>query len=233
MGGNPEEDITTSPSLYKNFAGKPLRIQVFWTVKIREQGGALSQSLEMIKTAQTILKKYTLDLDWVPQPTGAEFPAGVNFDQTLFVPGTTTNLGNARSGYATLRDKLTLPPDDRLLVVFTPLNGAGGICVRDPKWLPWVLVDSSQFSNKNASTLMHEIGHASRLGHQQMDVPAQPTQADSDKFRNVMGPKDTGDQLWNWQAEAFLNSAWCAGGAPKDWWVIDKCLQAVDCAFLW
>lgn len=35
MGGDPEEDITNHPNLYKTFRGKAVRIHVYWTAKIR------------------------------------------------------------------------------------------------------------------------------------------------------------------------------------------------------
>jgi hypothetical protein len=235
MGGNPDEDITntTYASLYKNYQGKAIRIQAYWTTAIREKGSSLTESLNMIKTADAILKKYTLSLDWTPQPTGAEFPAGLNFDQVLVVPE--GKLGSNKDSYAALYKLMAPTEQDRLAVAFTPLSGSGaGKCILEVDWLPWVVVDPSRYTNQKASALLHEIGHACRLGHQQMNIPAQDSQEESDRYRNVMGYKDWGDQLWNWQVDAIYNSAWCAGGPPKNWWTMDpNCLQSPDCAFLW
>jgi hypothetical protein len=113
--------------------------------------------------------------------------------------------------------------ENRLIVVFVPIvGGANGYTARFPDWLPWVLVDPRDPSDDTA--LLHEMGHACRLAHQQMNTPA----AD---VHNVMSYGYGLDQLWGWQVDTIYDSYWCQGRRPKDWWV-NQILPAGN-PFLW
>jgi hypothetical protein len=123
--------------------------------------------------------------------------------------------------------------ENRLIVAFASMSGGpDGFVALYPDWLPWVLVDPRNFGDQ--MTLIHEIGHACRLAHQQENVPAQKTQADSMHYRNIMSYYAWRNQLWGWQVEAIYNSYWCEGRRPKNWW--DRTWQATlppDHPFLW
>ena len=136
----------------------------------------------------------------------------------------------------TLRDvrKLIDPVSDekRLVVVFAPLEPPGvGYTALAHEWLPWVLVDPSPQAGD--STLLHEIGHACRLAHQQFNAPADP-QRDYSKpspYRNVMTYGEICDQLWGWQVDTIYDSYWCTGPRPTKWW--ERKVQVMDAPFLW
>jgi hypothetical protein len=101
--------------------------------------------------------------------------------------------------------------DNRLVVVFVPIvdGGADGYTSLFPDWLPWVVVDPRSTSNEG--DMLHEIGHACRLAHQDYGEGVQA---------NVMhSSTDTGNRLWGWQVDAIFDSFWCRGARPKDWWV--------------
>lgn len=132
-----------------------------------------------------------------------------------------------------------LDEDNRLLVVFIPLNGAAGTTVLEADWLPWVLVDPTTIGT-NPNVLMHEIGHACRLGHQQEDRPVSRTRQEAEAakliYRNVMMyGGGLCDQLHNWQVEAIHSSYWCNGSRPKNWYNAShkSCSSAGNCAFIW
>ncbi len=112
---------------------------------------------------------------------------------------------------------------DRLIVVFVPLAGAAdGYTVLFQPWLPWVLVDPRDFGS--GSMLMHEIGHACRLKHEQEDMKLA-------EVTNLMYPlTHEQNQLWGWQVDTIFDSYWCSGRPPKDWWIRDPLHPSV---FLW
>ncbi len=121
--------------------------------------------------------------------------------------------------------------ENRLIVVFVPFNGPpNGYTVLFPDWLPWVLVDPRAFDD--TPVMLHEIGHACRLAHQQNEIPAQPTQEASAVYRNLMSYLNQHDRLWGWQADTIYDSYWCTGPRPSNWWVRDVRMPAGH-PFLW
>jgi hypothetical protein len=145
----------------------------------------------------------------------------IKFDRAISVPSQATP---PIEQFKQLR-KLIEPvmEENRLIVVFVPIvGGANGYTARFPDWLPWVLVDPRDPSDDTA--LLHEMGHACRLAHQQMNTPA----AD---VHNVMSYGYGLDQLWGWQVDTIYDSYWCQGRRPKDWWV-NQILPAGH-PFLW
>ena len=181
---DPLEDITTHPFRYGNFAGKPVRIQPFWSAWLfrDDHKAVLKQSLRQIDNAAAVLKKYTLSLDYgtlspnlfgiVRQGMPRGSPAVLDYGFSIPLPDTGRP---SESVKAEMKKVHTLArnagsDENRLIVVFMPLSGYGsGFCVLEPECLPWVLVDPSRPLAPHSNTLVHEIGHACRLGHQQMD----------------------------------------------------------------
>jgi len=122
--------------------------------------------------------------------------------------------------------------ENRLIVVFTPLDGGpSGFTSLFGDWLPWVLVDPKHYSYD--TYLLHEIGHACRLHHQQFGVPAQPTYEASTHYRNVMSYDDPADRFWGWQVDAVYDSYWCTGSRPRNWWEALRKIQVEDSPYLW
>lgn len=238
MGDPLADDITRRPHLYRNYAGKGVRIRVFWSSWwLRpDQRTALEYSFQLIKNADAVLRKYSLSLDCVPSPdifsrplrTGGLLGARVVVDcDGLTVPvwghGGRWADGPKQEGkklYDSLvwaeGNKLT---ENRLIVVFVPLGHVTGYCVLEPEWLPWVLVDPSNTDSSNL--LLHEIGHACRLGHR-LDTPKVTASTDMEEirrsYRNVMSYEKFRDQLWNWQVDTIYRSYWCNGLPPRNWY---------------
>jgi hypothetical protein len=93
--------------------------------------------------------------------------------------------------------------ENRLVVVFVPTEGVGGGWTsRYAQWLPWVILDPKHLFSD--SLLLHEIGHACRLAHQQAGMMAESSGNE--------------DELFDWQVDTIFDSYWCAGPKPKDWW---------------
>jgi hypothetical protein len=253
---DPTEDITTRPSLYWPRGGKAVRIRPFWSTWWfrKDNKAVLIQSLRLIANANAVLKKYTLALDHAELPAEALLsvdyggtpkghPAVLGYPFKIPLP-TSGRLLPSMKGYLKEIYDLAKPAardDDRLIVVFMPLSGPSGYCVHEQEWLPWVVVDPSQDMEPHSNLLLHEIGHACNLGHQQMDIPAYKTQQEAEEakkiYRNVMGYGKFQDQLWNWQVDSIYNSYWCAGPRPRNWWVFDPMKicrgGGEDCAVIW
>jgi hypothetical protein len=117
--------------------------------------------------------------------------------------------------------------ESRLIVVFVPLSGpANGYTSLFGQWLPWILADPRSFDAP--VMLLHEIGHACRLAHQQGNV-----RIDDIARRNLMYDLSTkNERLWGWQVDTIFDSYWCAGKRPKNWW-IRKPLLPEGHPFLW
>jgi hypothetical protein len=113
---------------------------------------------------------------------------------------------------------------NRLIVVFVPINGpADGYTALFGQWLPWIVVDPRTFNS--ASGLIHEIGHACRLGHQQENSTGDPT--------NIMYPLCTNQtQFWSWQVDTIYDSYWCSGyKSPTNYY--NRIIRKPDYPFLW
>lgn len=130
-----------------------------------------------------------------------------------------------------LRSSLgTLAEESRLVIVFARNDGGpNGYTVLRPEWLPWVIADPRPVQDLPDTMLIHEIGHACRLAHQQSNTA-------SAAVRNIMYPLDRLglDQLWGWQADTIYDSYWCNGRKPTNWW--DRTSDArlpPDHPFLW
>src|SRR5207245_1589370 len=99
------------------------------------------------------------------------------------------------------------PADNRMIVVFAPLEGDSGFTVRSATWLPWALVDPT-FTRKgesptcNKATALHEIGHGCRLAHVAIGVMSTGTCDEDTLF---------GAQLWE-----IYRSYWCTGPRPTE-----------------
>jgi hypothetical protein len=267
---DPKEDITNAPQYYHDFAGAAVRIKAHWTTPIWQNAHLWGQSHRLIRTAASILKKYTLSLDAKPQGAtpaahaaihakiGTKLKATVgpgvigalahvpmvtsiaeafvdqavddvsatvqgliNFNQSITVPSQGRPSIDQFKALRKLIEPVTEP--NRMIVVFVPISGgANGYAARFPDWLPWVLVDPRDMSDH--TVLLHEMGHACRLAHQQANTPAA-------SVRNVMAYGYGLNQLWGWQVDTIYDSYWCQGRRPKDWWV-DQVLP-VDHPFLW
>ena len=63
---DPDEDITNAPQHYHNFGNTAVRIKTYWTTPIWTNPALLAQSRQLIRTTDSILRKYTLKLDAVP-----------------------------------------------------------------------------------------------------------------------------------------------------------------------
>jgi len=115
--------------------------------------------------------------------------------------------------------------ESRLVVIFAPIDGyPDGYTSRDAQWLPWVLVDPRSFAS--SSTLIHEMGHACRLAHQQEDLGLDAP--------NVMFPNTTNQrQFWGWQVDTIYDSYWCTGQRPQEWWDKKNDLLPLNHPFLW
>ena len=220
---DPDEDITNAPQYYHDFGGAALRIKTYWTTPVWTNPALLVHSLRLIKTADSILRNYTLQLDAVPRGPSPAARAAVRkafyancathgwaVDLTLrpalghilplpAVPrlrfGTDQraedNLADTADGQLNYNYSTHIPAEgdpsieelrpirkliepvteeNRLIVVFTPLDGGpSGYTSVFADWLPWVLVDPKHYSYD--TYLLHEIGHACRLGHQQFEFP--------------------------------------------------------------
>jgi hypothetical protein len=280
---NAEEDITNTPGHYHNFNGASLRIRCYWTKPVLRDSGLLASSFNTIRTADEILRKYTLKLDLLPplanvtaatrtaiqEKAYARVPKAVrplvdlrpvvvqplhwvidaainsaidenadksvaaagmlNFDQTIPVSEGVRPPVEAFQGLRQLIEPVT--QENRLIVVFVPLSGgANGYTVLFGSWLPWVLVDPRVYDDK--TVLLHEIGHACRLAHQQNDLPAMDSEAESAKYRNLMSYLHQHDRLWGWQVDTIYDSYWCTGPRPNNWWERDTRLPAGH-PFMW
>lgn len=289
MASDPDEDIDNPQKrgnyVEHNFA--PVRITVFWTRSVFLRKANLAQSLQMINSADAILRKYRLSLN--VEPVGAASPAAhaqshkkihddlkaerkqpwglsqvlsrppaavpfieasrnekadrqldkddmvqkglIPFDESIFIPD--VGLPPIEQ-FRPLRQLIdpTIKNENRLIVVFVPLAGGptNGFTALYQDWLPWVLVDPRDFSDTMA--LMHEIGHACRLAHQQVDGVAR---ADTQqKLRNMMSFMQKRNQFWDWQVDAIYRSYWCEGSRPQNWWYPRSVRQmAVDYPYLW
>jgi hypothetical protein len=250
MGHPLDDDITRRPNLYRDYGGRGVRIRPFWSSWwLRpEQRVGLMQSFQLIRNADVVLRKYKLSLDCVPSPgifslsarlLGSRFIVDCD---GLLVPmeGPWTGKEEGRKLYDSF--KATINEENRLVVVFVPLTGTLGYCVLEPEWLPWVLVDPSTPGAHSPNLLLHEIGHACRLGHQQRDMPVRRTQqeveADRLVYRNVLREdRSPQDQLWNWQVDAFHDSYWCNGRRPMNWYMRQQALKFSDSngnvSYLW
>lgn len=179
MGGDPNEDITTRPALYRNFGGKAVRIRPVWSSRLlgSTNNPKLRHSFQQIRNAEATLRRYTLGLDCQPSPEVFSWPLRtlgsrlfVNFDRALSSPaGDSVSLSGLRPDYEAIyrQVKANQVEEDRLVVVFLELRGARGRVILEPDWLPWVVVDPVPDVGAQDNTLLHEIGHACRLGHQQ------------------------------------------------------------------
>jgi hypothetical protein len=246
-------DITTDPQFYRNYVGAAVRVQVYWTTPIWNDVGKKQMSFSQLKYTSMMLKKHTLGLDtgfpeirdpWrldeyltYPFKLLRSLPRGglVNWDGAFY--GDLAGKGGLPKDRVTdLRNALerdhprvTQEPD-RLVVVFVPFSGAEGYTVLEPEWLPWVLADPGS-SPKRLSTMVHEMGHACRLGHQDdksmiMVDDGYDAQGHAQKkaiySRNIMSWNDFTNQFYPWQVNSIYESYWCAAinGAPKDWWTM-------------
>jgi len=284
---DPDEDITNAPQYYHDFGGAAVRIKTYWTTPVWSNPALLAHSFRLIKTADSILRKYTLKLDsvpWGPSPAARAavrkaFYAnaakhGRAVDLTLrpalghvlplpVLPKLCSvadqqaedNLADTADGqlnynYSThIPDEATpsieeLKPirkliepvveENRLIVVFTPLDGgSSGYTSVFGDWLPWVLVDPKHYSYD--TYLLHEIGHACRLAHQQFGVSVDPHAPYEvyKRFRNVMSYFETTDRFWGWQVDAIYDSYWCTGSRPKNWWEALRAVHVEDYPYLW
>jgi hypothetical protein len=278
---DPDEDITNAPQYYHNFGSAAVRIKTYWTTPIWTNPALLAHSLRLIKTADSILRKYTLKLDAVPWGNSPALRAPLRraFDKkhpaaglhlrpilghTLPSPMTPRlrslvqdpdgdNLADTADGRLNYNYSISVPregdpsieavkpirkliepvvEENRLIVVFIPIEGgADGIAAIFPDWLPWILVDPKDYSGD--TYLLHEIGHACRLAHQQFATPAPPTQEASSHYRNVMSYIPPSDRFWGWQVDAIYDSYWCTGSRPKNWWDRTNARLPMDHPFLW
>jgi hypothetical protein len=160
--------------------------------------------------------------------TAAEAAGLLGFDQTITIPYGESPSVDALEPVRKLIDPVA--EENRLVAVFTPLGGAAdGYTATFAGRLPWVLVDPRDFSD--TTTLMHEIGHACRLAHQQNNLPAMEAK-ESARYNNLMSYENTHDRLWGWQVDTIYDSYWCTGPPPKNWWVRDARLPGGH-PFLW
>jgi hypothetical protein len=130
----------------------------------------------------------------------------------------TTNAEDLRKALEPVKE------DNRLIVVFAPIEGyASGITVTDSRWFPWIVADPRKLTTP--TMLLHEIGHACRLGHQQID-------SSFGDATNVMYDVEVpgASRFWGWQVDTIYDSYWCTGRKPSNWWV--KMLQRHN-PFLW
>ncbi|QEN86769.1 hypothetical protein FZC33_10715 [Labrys sp. KNU-23] len=134
-------------------------------------------------------------------------------------------------GLTVLRKSLgTIPDETRLVVVFAHIDGGpNGYTVLRQEWLPWVIVDPQPIQDNPKTLLLHEMGHACRLSHQQ-------DSAGSATARNIMYSLDFKGltHLWGWQVDTIYDSYWCNGRKPSNWWDrISNAKLPPDHPFLW
>lgn len=207
--------MTWSPSDSDNpkpaYGGKAVRIKCYWTKALfwddNQKHAVGTATFKRISVAAKILTKYTLSLDWPNQVEILEFYDRIN-------PGGGIG-GEPFQKLRDLIDRARPPAENRLIVVFTPLVDEWGFTVTHGMWLPWVLVDPRTTSYE--PTLMHEIGHACRLGHFDGTIMREA----NDKYDNFL----------NFQVHEIYRSYWCEGDRPKEWWIQKG--NPHEQAFLW
>jgi hypothetical protein len=205
--------MTWSPSDSDNptpaYGGKAVRIRCYWTRALYnwdyEKKPVGSAMTAQIHEAGKILTRYSLGLDVDRSP---------EYDLDYYDPinpkGDSESLFKLRDlidrGRPAVRGKsagVSPPPENRLIVVFTPLpEDYAGWTFCNAAWLPWVVVDPRPSSSP--STLMHEMGHACRLGHYDYS------------YMQPSGSGATG--FFNFQVHEIYRSYWCTGPRPQDWW---------------
>jgi hypothetical protein len=91
-----------------------------------------------------------------------------------------------------------------------------------------VIADPRPIQDRPDTLVLHEMGHACRLAHQQSNGVATGAV-------NIMYPLDsTGlKQLWGWQVDTIYDSYWCDGRRPTNWWDRSNALLPIDHPFLW
>ena len=114
------------------FGGAKLRIKPYWSELTLKYTFNYANTFPQINTAADILRAHTLDLDWTNTisliPFHQEIATEANRDPT--------------DDYRNLRSLIPKDLGNRLVVIFTPIaNDIEGICVTQPDWLPFVIVD--------------------------------------------------------------------------------------------
>ncbi len=181
------------------YGGNAVRIRAYWSKQILSNMMQYLHTFNEINLAIQVLRKYTLDLDWGTNIYGLDFYDSIFVNSSGYLNQLEQIRDLIRTGYH------GPPPENRLIVVFTPLRSTeiGHTIYTYPRWLPWILIDPRQPAF--TGVLLHEIGHACRLGHY----------ADTLMQIGVGGPPDI---LENFQVHEIYRSYWCTGPRPVDWW---------------
>lgn len=139
--------------------GKSVRLTLFWG---HNYFGNIHK--DCIDKARAMLQEHGLKLDLVPvsgTPSDA-FRVGIPVgDDGLLYPDDYNELRNRCA--AKYDDQTVEPKRQRLPVVFCQFKHPANGLTTDPRgtWLPWCMVGPTA----DATTLLHEAGHASGLPH--------------------------------------------------------------------
>ena len=191
VNGNVIEEYNRTQPAYN---GTAVRIRPYWTQPVVSKAMSYHLSFAHINFASDILRRHTLNLD-LGSLNAYNFI--LPFDGAI-----QTGAYNKSDYFAPLRNLISLPEENRLVVVFAHLDeDTDGTTVRQPDWLPFIIVDPIS----DPMTLVHELGHASRCAHVKDSIMEGCSSYSSYKnFHNI-------------HAHEIYRSYWCTGPRPQNW----------------